>query len=98
MARVVDERINRLNGTDYSQLKKFEFRIPSNRILSDINENLNLKNILTNFVSITLNCKAKIQNDFNIKKLCQVSVSIQLKNLSNTNSFDMIVLARNSLK
>lgn len=106
MARVVDEHIesfdlNKTGNTNeqQQQIKKFEFRVSSTSIKIPREKlNLNIRNLLKNFLSVTSKCKSKIVNDFNVNKMCQVVVNVELKNLSNTHNFDLIVLARNNLK
>ena len=100
MINIIDELKNSasLNLIEQQQGPKFEYRISNT--LKNISEKQNnlINSISKYFLNITSNCKSKILNDFNINKLCKLDVSIELKNLSNSQNYDLIVLARNNLK
>ena len=101
MVKVVNElseSTGSLKDSENFQLQKLEYRIANQHLLTDNNTNLKINNILKYFLAITSNCKSEIQNDFKIKKLCQLVVNIELKNLSNNLEFDLIIMARNNIK
>ena len=102
MVKVVDELAESASeltkSAENRQLQKLEYRIPHQLYPPEANNNVKIKNILKHFLAITSNCKSEIQNDFAIKKFCHLAVDIELKNLSNTLEFDLIILARNNLK
>jgi hypothetical protein len=57
----------------------------------DTNNCSNIKNILL----VVSQCKSSLKYDFKMSKLCSNIVNIELKNLSNTVEFDLILIAKN---